>query len=493
MIEGVEAIVFIRTATLSRLHTNRRLLLAPLFVAALSTAQARVEFSPCHNNYSPEAQIQLGNQSKAQVYQQMPVLPDSSPFTQYIQRLGSKLTQYAPGYKWPYNFHVVNTDEINAFALPGGSIFVNLGTIQAAEDEAQLAGVMAHEISHVVLEHSVCNTEKEQRVGLLAGLSQVAIGVALGSGAAGQIAERGIEETTSLGFLKMSRGAEKQADLEGVGILYDAGYDPHGMSQFFSVIEAKYGEGGAQFLSDHPNPGNRTEYVDREIASLPARQTNVTTSREFAQIQKIAGGMHAYTQGEIASGAWKKNPQGSATPGVKKKTQQGATAAAGTPDLSTPTEWKDIAVNGLTVEIPANWRVFRKDSQALAGPQGGIVRGTDGNARSVTHGLMVDVYRPGKDASASGAVTSLLHELTNDNPNVKTGEQRETKVGNVELQMVECTNRNATGGAAEHYWIAALPETNGGMRYVAFVAPAGGFQQMRPTFHHILRSLTVQF
>src|ERR1700745_486069 len=142
----------------------------------------------------------------------MPVLPDSSPVSQYVQTLGQKLAGYAPGYKWPYRFHVANVAEINAFALPGGSIFVNLGTVQAAQDEAQLAGVMAHEISHVVLQHSVCNAEKEQRAGLLAGLSQVAIGIAVGGGTAGQIADRGIEETTSLGFLKMSRGDEKQAD-----------------------------------------------------------------------------------------------------------------------------------------------------------------------------------------------------------------------------------------------------------------------------------------
>lgn len=486
MIGGVEAIVF------TSIQRQFRLLLVSALFGLASIAQARVELSPCHNNYSPEAQIQLGEQSKTQVYKQMPVLPDSNPVSQYVEHLGAKLAHDAPGYKWPYNFHVVNTDEINAFALPGGTIFVNLGTVQAAQDEAQLAGVMAHEISHVVLQHSVCNAEKEQRVGLLAGLSQVAIGVALGDGTAGQMADRGIQETTSLGFLKMSRGDEKQADLEGAGILYDAGYDPHGMSQFFAIIEAKYGEGDAQFLSDHPNPGNRTEYVDREIASFPARETNVTTSPDFARIQKIAGGMHAYTEGEIASGAWKQNPQGSSA--SSKNTPERRSAKAGAPDLSTPTRWKDIPVNGLTVEIPANWRVFRGNGQALAGPQGGVLRGTDGNAGSITYGMMADVYRPAKGATTGDALAALLKEITNDNPNIKTGEQRQTKVGGVELQTVECTNRHGRGGRNEHYWIAALPETNGGgMRYLAFVAPTADFRQMRPTFHHILRSLTVQF
>ncbi|MBV9669569.1 MAG: M48 family metalloprotease, partial [Acidobacteriales bacterium] len=166
---------------------RRVLLAASVLAAGARVAPARVELAPCKNNYSPQQQIELGQKAKEQVYRQMPVLPDSSPITQYIQQLGNKLAAQAPGYKWPYNFHVANVAEINAFALPGGSIFVNLGTIQAAANEAQLAGVMAHEISHVVLQHSVCNAEKEQRVGLLAGLGQLAAGVVLG-GAAGEIA-----------------------------------------------------------------------------------------------------------------------------------------------------------------------------------------------------------------------------------------------------------------------------------------------------------------
>ena len=132
-------------------------------------ARARVELRPCHNNISPQQQIELGQKAVQQVYQQMPVLPDSDRVSRYIQSLGQRLADQAPGYRWPYNFHVVNVADINAFALPGGSVFVNLGTIQATSNEAQLAAVMAHEISHVALQHSVCNLEKEKRVGLFAG------------------------------------------------------------------------------------------------------------------------------------------------------------------------------------------------------------------------------------------------------------------------------------------------------------------------------------
>jgi beta-barrel assembly-enhancing protease len=269
-------------------------------------ASARVALQPCKNNVAPQQQIEIGQKAAQQVYQQMPVLPDSSPITQYVQSLGQKLVAHAPGYQWPYNFHVVNVDEINAFALPGGSIFVNLGTIQAADTEAQLAGVMAHEIAHVVLQHSICNLVKQQRVGILAGIGQIASGVLLGNGAVGAIAQQGIGMTAGLGFLKMSRDAEQQADLEGVGILYDSGYDPRGMPQFFETIQAKYGQGGSQFLNDHPNPGNRTEYINLEIATLGPQTRYVANTPEFKAIHQQAMRMHAYTQKEVSSGEWKR-------------------------------------------------------------------------------------------------------------------------------------------------------------------------------------------
>ena len=149
-----------------------------------------------------------------------------------------------------------NEEDINAFALPGGAVFVNLGTIQAAETEAQLAGVMAHEISHVAQRHSTCNITKQRTPSLLAGLGQIAAGIALG-GAAGAVVQQGIGLTAGLSFPAHVTRCEKQADLMGTDILYDAGYDPRALPQFFEVIQGKYGEGGSQFLSDHPNPGNR--------------------------------------------------------------------------------------------------------------------------------------------------------------------------------------------------------------------------------------------
>ena len=111
--------------------------------------------------FSAQEEVQAGQQAAAQAAKQLPLLPDSDPITIYVQRLGNQFAAHAPGEKWPYTFHVVNQKEINAFALPGGPVFVNLGTIQAADNEAELAGVMAHEISHVVQRHGTRAASKQ--------------------------------------------------------------------------------------------------------------------------------------------------------------------------------------------------------------------------------------------------------------------------------------------------------------------------------------------
>lgn len=111
--------------------------------------------------FSPQEEVQAGQQATDEVRKQLPLLPDSDPVVKYVQHLGAELAAHAPGEKWPYNFHVVNQKEINAFALPGGPVYVNLGTIQAADNEAELAGVMAHEISHVVQRHGSRQASKQ--------------------------------------------------------------------------------------------------------------------------------------------------------------------------------------------------------------------------------------------------------------------------------------------------------------------------------------------
>ncbi len=144
------------------------------------------------------------------MYQQLPVIPESDPVSRYVEQLGAHLVSHAPGLKWPFTFHVVASQDINAFALPGGSIFVNLGTVQAAQTEAQLAGVLAHEASHVVLRHSTCNMKKQQTNTIVAGVGSIASRILLGDGTAGQIGQAVIGAGNGLYGLRMSRDNENR-------------------------------------------------------------------------------------------------------------------------------------------------------------------------------------------------------------------------------------------------------------------------------------------
>ncbi len=487
--QSVKPLRFVRTLGKRRIGISSAiLLLACLFTSPY--AQARVHLQPCKNNMSPKQQIELGQKAATQVYKQMPILPDSSKVTQYVQELGRKLAAYAPGYRWPYNFHVVNVAEINAFALPGGEIFVNLGTIQASDDEAQLAAVMAHEISHVVLQHSVCNLQKEQRVGIFAALGEIASGLLLGNSTAGALAEKGIGFTAGLSFLHMSRGAEQQADLEGVDILYNAGYDPRAMAQFFEIVEGKYGKGGAQFLSDHPNPGNRTEYVDREIATLPPKAHYVSNSPEFTQIHNVVANMRAYTSKEVSSGAWKhKNPDQTVSTGVNQYNFN--TPANTKVDTAPPQSWIKFQGSGFTMEVPSDWRAAGDQSSAMVAPPGGIVQTANGNASNLVYGVLTDVYHPDQAGNSSEMFNALLTKLIRENSGLESGPVEPMKIGDIAAQSVNADNRSANDGRGEHDWIVGVAQ-QGAIRYFIFVSPEPDLAKMQPIFEHIVNSIHLE-
>lgn len=448
-----------------------------LLFALPMLAHARFNPRPCKNAYTEQQELTEGQKAAQAVFQQMPVLPDSDPVSRYVQQLGMRLAEYAPGHKWPYNFHVVNVEDINAFALPGGAIFVNVGTIQAAETEAQLAGVMAHEISHVALRHSTCNLTKQRTPSLLAGLGQIAAGIAL-PGMAGSAIAQGIGMGAGLSFLRMSRESEKQADLMGTDILYDAGYDPRAMPQFFEVIQGKYGEGGSQFLSDHPNPGNRVGYVNDEIDTLPHRASYVKTSAEFTRIKKIVAGMHPYTAKQVASGVWKKQDGNAAGPGGTPAAR--LTVAQWTPEGS----WQTLQGDGFTITYPGNWKGMVSGASALIAPPGGV---GDGNA--VGYGMLSGRFQPPQLGDVAAETDQLVAEIQKENPQLKPGAASDVMVNQVRGRSLEATNTGAAGGGMERDWLVALPESSGTLRYVVFVAPDADFNALRSTFERMLQTL----
>ena len=239
--------------------------------AAMAAEQRPRELRPGFNLFSKEQDIQLGKEAAEQIAKEY-VIVDNPELSRYVENLARKLWTQPEADKYPYSMRVVHDDTINAFALPGGPMFVHTGLIKAAENEAQLAGVLAHEISHVALRHGTNQVSRANLIQLPALLAGALAGS--GGGMLGQLAQLGIGLGANSLLLKYSRSAERDADLLGARIMSRAGYNPIEMARFFEKLEAEGGQRIPQFLSSHPNPGNRVKAVEEEIR--PVSYTHLT-------------------------------------------------------------------------------------------------------------------------------------------------------------------------------------------------------------------------
>lgn len=270
---------------------------ALVLVSALAAAQGLPNPTPGFNLYSKQQDVELGRAASREVAKKYQQLNDAE-LDAYIKRVGRRLVsqRQADNQSFAYTFTLVREKNINAFALPGGPTFIHTGLLLAAENEAQLAGVLAHEISHVALRHGTHQASKAMGIQLPAGLLGAS---ADGQNMLGQLTQAGIAFGANSVLLKYSRDAEKQADLLGAQIMAGAGYNPLEMARFFEKLEADGGARGPQFLSDHPNPGNRIHYIGDEIRYLPYTQT---ASGDTGQFQRMQQRVRALTAGRGSLG-----------------------------------------------------------------------------------------------------------------------------------------------------------------------------------------------
>ena len=447
-----------------------------------------------------QEQIDLGRKAAAQVYQQMPVLPDSSPETQYIRQLGAKLVAVIPPeYSWPYEFHVIPQKEINAFALPGGQIFINAGTIAAAQNEAELAGVMAHEMSHVYMQHSAKQAGKAQTTAALFGIAGAILGAATG-GVLGSLAQAGINFTAQGIILKYSREDDAQADSVGAIIMWKAGYNPQAMADFFQMLASQGGE-PPQLLSDHPNPGNRQQAIKQEIANWPPKQY-LASSPAFEQARKEASNLKVYTAQQIAAGAkngtWARlNRQNGAVfmvNGAAVAPVSADAASSGSVSLNrvlpnlrmVPTN-----LGALTLSRPDNWEVT-KSSQSGQGvviaPPAGVV----GN--NVGYGVVLNGVRPQSGQSIDQVTSTLINMLQTGSDLQPVGSAQPISVAGVQgrTQVMQSTSAfpDANGQPQiERDWLVTAPRADGSVVYFVFIAPEAQFDRFRPTFESMLKSV----
>src|ERR1700730_11332489 len=446
---------------------------------------------PGHAPMSRAKQEQLGLQAAAQVYQQVPVLPDSSPETQYIQSLGKRLVAVIPKDRtWPYQFHVIAQKEVNAFALPGGPMFVNIGTIAAVDNEAELAGVMAHEMGHVYMQHSAKRQRKTEVVDVIGALAGVV---------GGSVAETGVELSAGTLLLKYSRKDESQADAFGAIALWKTQYNPMALADFFRKLQAST-KNGPQFLSDHPNPGNREQAIQNLVRSWPPENYK-PDSPEFAGVRAHAGGVHAYTAQEIAAGA--KDGRWKAENAKNGAVLAGAPASgAGVPTVTVPAapmsaiqpsgNFQSANVDGVTIDHPDNWQVIPgQQGSATVAPRAGVSGG------AVAYGVVIQaVSLPnGSDANPQQVTSAIAQSLQSGDPNMKQNGNIETitvsstPAGSLQLTTVSPMPGPDGKPQPERHWLVAVPRGGGKAISFVFVAPQANFDQLKPTFDRMLSSI----
>jgi hypothetical protein len=465
----------------------RRRLLAFLLAAAIAIAPGcaskRIAQNPStgrfdvqpdgYNAFSPEQEIQIGQQAAAEAARELPILPENDPVSQYVRQLGQKLAAQAPGFDFPYSFRVVNQKEINAFALPGGPIFVNLGTIRAADDEGELAGVIAHEISHVALRHATSNISKQQ----IAQVPLAILGGVLGQGTGAQLARLGISLGANSIFLKYSRDAEREADLMGAQIMYDAGFNPYSMVEFFSKLEKEGGSGVPQFLSDHPNPGNRERDVAQAIAKFPKKNFGRKDSPQFERVKQLAAKMNPLSAEQIAQ---------------RQREQQARVQRAAEAEIRPSGEFRELDHRAFRIAYPSNWQVFGDANSAVTiAPRAGV------SQDAIAYGVVISGYRPRTPESLEMATRELAATIAQSNPGMRVeGAQQATVGGLPAMSVVMVGPSPVTSGdgqpVAERDTLVTVQRPDGTVLFLVFIAPEAHMSLMSPAFTEMLRSFQVR-
>ena len=245
-----------------------------VFVSFVAHARAQVSF------VSVEDEIEIGRQANAQVRKQVPEVSDA-PTAAYIRGIGARLVRHAPGPKYPYSFSAADYREINAFALPGGPIWIHRGVLHSATNESQVAGVLAHEIAHIAQRHAADQLTK----GTLANLGLGLLGALLGNSAGAGGAQIAAGLLTNGIFLKFSRDDEREADQVGLEIMRRAGWSGRGMVEMFDILrrESSRDPGSVEvFFSSHPPPQDRIARLQTAVAKQPG---GTRDTRQFQSLK----------------------------------------------------------------------------------------------------------------------------------------------------------------------------------------------------------------
>jgi Zn-dependent protease with chaperone function len=458
---------------------KQRTLVTALTLALTTVGVAgQTRVTPPENKYSIAEDVKLGREAAQEARRQLPILREGE-VTSYVDGLGRRLVRAIPSDlrhdQFRYTFETVNVREINAFALPGGPMFVNRGTIEAAKNEGELAGVMAHEIAHVALRHGTAQASKAtpyQVGGLLGGLAGAIIG-----GTLGQVVSEGSQFVSATWFMKYGREFERQADTLGAQIMARAGYDPRDMANMFRTIERQSGSGGPEWLSSHPNPGNRYDAINREAQVLHV-QNPIRNAREFDQARAYLRRLPRAPTMEDVGRRSPRSTSGSSRGDVRPTGRVQAPSTR-------YTEYNEG--NLFTVRVPSNWREIASTSAVTFAPDGAHGRY---NGQSVfTHGVEIGVARH-DERNLQTATDELIDSLRDGNPSLTRGGRyaRATIDGRRALRTT-LENVSEATGQREIIQMTTTQTANGDLLYVIGVAPRSEFNVYQTVFQRVSESI----
>jgi len=463
---------------------KRQTLIAWLTLVAISvmpfTALAQTQITYHSNKYSVQDDIKLGRQAAQEAESQFPLLRDEE-VQSYVENVGRRLVRSIPSEfqhpEFQYYFKVVNARDINAFALPGGPMYVNRGMIEAARTEGEMAGVMAHEISHVALRHGTAQASKAQKYSILGGIAGIA-GTILGGPGVGQLAQAPF----GVYLLKFSREYETEADVLGARIMAEAGYDPTDLARMFQTIESQ-GGGGGGFLSDHPSASDRYARINREAQYLRVNTAANRDTRQFLSIQnKLRRYGSAPTMAEIQRSG-QRYPTGEQTGNYPDNAPTGR--------VSYPSSrYQSVSIfnGGVNVSVPSNWRQVSEGNSVWFVPEGAY--GQSNGQAVYTHGVSFGVGQT-NSRNLQGATQELINSFGQGNNNLRTsgGYQRTTLDGRTAL-FTTLTNVNEATGRPESIRLITTQLRTGQVFYMVAVAPQNerGFET---AFNQVLRSIQI--
>ena len=452
-------------------HRMAGLVAAAIMATSLASIAAwaqgtRIEMPK--NKYRVEDDVQLGQQAAAKVEQQMPLLRDRE-IEDYVNEIGQKLVGAMPREfqqpKFQYTFKVVNAAEINAFALPGGPMFVNRGMIEAAKTEGEMAGVMGHEISHVILRHATAQATEAQKFQIGSILGQIAGGVI--GGGLGDLIGMGSQIGFGAGVLRYGRKYETQSDILGAQLMAKVGYNPRDLANMFRTIEEQGGRGGPEWLSSHPDPGKRNQRIAEEARLLGSSSTKSPDSIEFRRVQQRLR--------SIPAAPTQTQPGGSAGP----QGQGGYSGRVPPPSSS----YRQVGTSRFSLIVPDNWREFRGEDSVTWTPEGAY------GQKGLSHGLMVGTVLT-NTSDLRQASEQYLESLLQGNPYLRqqTGFQSSSLAGRRGL-VTNLAGRSPIDGRTELVTILTTSLGRGEILYFAAIVPAEERQEYTPVFQRARSSL----